>query len=355
VSSEIFIKSHKGLYSISFEESFLHNAPLELKNGRHFIIDSKIAQYYPDAFQKILAHSSVTIIEATEGNKSIENLIGVFNSIVNNGVRRDHSLIAIGGGVIQDITCFIASTLLRGVSWEFIPTTLLSQADSCIGSKSSINLGKVKNILGTFYPPKRIYLYTKFLDTLENQDILSGIGEIIKVHAISGHQSFDALAEVYEELLLDRQLLAKYIFSALDIKRKYIEIDEFDCNERLIFNYGHTFGHAIESATNFAIPHGVAVSIGMDMANYLAMKMGKLTLFHYERMHKLLFKNYKQFSTNLINYDLFIASLIKDKKHTSSNLMLVLPVGDEAKIQLVPVVFDNKFTVLCKNYLNNNL
>lgn len=123
------------------------------------------------------------VIEATEENKSIERIIPVVERLVENSVRRDHVLIAIGGGIIQDITCFIASTLLPGLSWTFVLLMLLAQATG-IGSKSSINLGKTKNILGTFNPPDQIHVCAGFLDTLEDKDIRSGIGEILKVHAI---------------------------------------------------------------------------------------------------------------------------------------------------------------------------
>src|SRR5581483_3202456 len=198
-------------------------------------------------------------------------------------IRRNHVLVAIGGGIIQDITCFLAATMLRGLPWNFIPTTLLAQADSCIGSKSSINAGEAKNILGTFTPPARVDVSTRFLKTLDERDIRSGIGEMLKVHAIEGPQSFDQIAHDYENILSDDSVMLHYIRRSLDIKKRIIEIDEFDRGPRNVMNYGHSFGHAIESATDFAVPHGIAVTLGMDLANYTAVRTGRTGEAFFQR------------------------------------------------------------------------
>jgi 3-dehydroquinate synthase len=133
----------------------------------------------------------VLIIEATEENKSLAQFPAYVDSLFGLNVRRGQKLVAIGGGIIQDITCFLAATMMRGLPWMFYPTTLLAQSDSCIGSKSSINSGEVKNILGTFTPPEQVVIDVDFLKTLEEKDIFSGIGEMIKVHAVET-PSFEA-------------------------------------------------------------------------------------------------------------------------------------------------------------------
>ena len=139
------------------------------------------------------------------------------------------------------------------VEWNFVPTTLLSQADSCIGSKSSINCNNVKNVLGTFTPPKNVLIYSEFLKTLQLREIKSGIGEMLKVHAISGVDDFNSIKKVYKDLFKKQDIMLNKIYKSLIIKKKFIEIDEFDKGPRNIFNYGHSFGHAIERATNFKI------------------------------------------------------------------------------------------------------
>ncbi len=345
------IQSNSGPYRVAFVDDLLQNVGWLLDGEPHFLVDANVARIYAGPLAPLLGHPRVILIEATEENKSLERLTPVFEKLVANQVRRDHVLVAIGGGIIQDITCFIATTLLRGIEWQFVPTTLLAQADSCIGSKSSINLGAAKNILGTFKPPRQIHLCTGFLDTLDERDVLSGIGEILKVHAIAGVESFDRVAADYERLLEDRQVLLRYIRDALRIKQGYIEQDEFDRGIRNIFNYGHSFGHAIESATQFAVPHGIAVTMGMDMANRISAMRGMLPEAHFERMHGVLRKNYRLFAQQPIAVDELLAALMKDKKNTATRLGLVFPVGDDARIQRVNLEPDQGFSRQCSRAL----
>ena len=351
MSEGMVIQSHKGPYSITFDSSFLANLALVFDGTPHFLVDANVARLYPSQLESILRHPNTVIIQATEENKSIERVIPVIEKLIVNKVRRDHTLVAIGGGIIQDITCFIASTLLRGMRWKFVPTTLLSQADSCIGSKSSINLGSTKNILGTFNPPNEIFICPAFLDTLEHKDILSGVGEILKVHAIEGKAVFDHIARDYDELLKTRVTLLRYIRAALQIKQKYIEVDEFDRDIRNIFNYGHSFGHAIESATNFAVPHGIAVTMGMDMANRIAVLRGLLPAEQCLRMQGILRKNYAEFANTQIPVDALVAALMKDKKNTATKLVLIFPISDEARIERVQVEADATFYSQCSQFL----
>lgn len=351
VSDQLTIQSHKGPYTVIFNEALLHDVTALLDNTPHFLIDANIARLYQNELGAVINHPHAIIIDATEENKSIERVVPIIEKLVSNKARRDHTLVGIGGGIIQDITCFIASTLLRGMHWKLVPTTLLAQADSCIGSKSSINLGSTKNILGTFNPPNEIFICPKFIDTLEEKDILSGIGEILKVHAIEGKKAFDRLSKDYEELLSSRPTLLRYIRDSLHIKQKFIEVDEFDRGIRNIFNYGHSFGHAIESATNFAVPHGIAVTIGMDMANRIATLRGLLPEAECQRMHCVLRKNYAEFAKTPIPVDALVAALLKDKKNTATKLVLIFPMGADAKVERVQVEADAVFRSQCSQFL----
>jgi len=351
VYDSMTIQSQSGPYVVDFVPELLGNIREITQGNAHFLVDTNVARLYSDQLSEILENPNTQVIEATEENKSIERVIHVIERLVENKVRRGQVLIAIGGGIIQDITCFIASTLLRGVEWRFVPTTLLAQADSCIGSKSSINLGPVKNILGTFNPPKQIWVCPAFLDTLEHKEVLSGIGEIVKVHAIAGQESFGTLKTDFDKLSTDREVLLRYIRAALLIKQKYIEVDEFDQGIRNIFNYGHSFGHAIESATNFAVPHGVAVAMGMDMANHIAEMRGLLSVAYRDQMHEVLHSNYKDFKTVSFSLDDMLSALMKDKKNTATELMLIFPIGEKAEIQRVAVPPDSEFRSQCQKFL----
>ena len=333
MSDTLTIQSHKGPYTVEFGRGPLTDSTSYASGGVHLLVDATVARLYAAPLQELLAKPTTVTIEAHEDSKSLEGMIPLFEKVVRNGVRRDHTLVAIGGGIVQDATCFIASTLLRGVPWQFVPTTLLAQADSCIGSKSSINLGGRKNLLGTFNPPRRVFVDPAFLDTLDVKEIRSGIGEIAKVHAIAGRDTFDGFARDFDALFTDRAVLARHTRAALEIKQRYIEADEFDVGIRNIFNYGHSFGHAIESATHYAVPHGIAVAMGMDAANALSVARGLTPAVHYERMHGVLASLYAAFAGTAINVSDVLAALMSDKKNTSSALGLILPIGPDAEIQ----------------------
>jgi 3-dehydroquinate synthase len=324
VSNQITIQSHKGEYSVNFIRGGidqLNNNPIE---NAVYIVDQNIAQLYSSRLSNIL-NSRVLIIEAREENKSLSQFPDYIEALVQLNIRRGQTLVAIGGGIIQDITCFLATTMMRGLPWIFYPTTLLAQSDSCIGSKSSINSGDVKNILGTFTPPKKIIIDVDFLKTLKKKEIYSGVGEMIKVHAIDSPESFDKIASSYEELIIDFSIMEGFIYSSLLMKKKLIEIDEFDVGPRNVMNYGHSFGHAIETVTNYEIPHGIAVTIGMDIANYFAVDIGVSTQENFERMHLIMDKNCASYRHIKINTESLISSLKKDKKNSSTQLRLILP------------------------------
>ena len=324
MSEPLVVQSHQGPYSAEFAAELFPGVAADGPQ-RHYIIDSKIAEIYRRELAGVLASKSVLLVEARESNKSLEHMPDYVTHLLQRGIKRGHVVVAIGGGIIQDITCFIGAVLLRGVDWHFYPTTLLAQADSCIGSKSSINVGLFKNVVGTYTPPRRIVISRAVLATLPEVEIRSGIGEMLKVHLIAGPAAFDQIAADYDRIASDAAIMQKYIIRSLEIKRGIIEQDEFDRGIRNVMNLGHSFGHAIESATNFGIPHGVAVTIGMDMANYTAVRLGRMSQTHFDRMHPTLRKNYRGYETTAIPFDGFLAAIGKDKKNTDAKLGLILP------------------------------
>ena len=325
VSNQITIQSHKGEYTASFVRGGMDQLNKDPIENAIYIVDKNIAKLYSDRLNNILNSQRVLKIEATEENKSLDCFPAYIDALVELKVRREQTLVAIGGGIIQDITCFLATTLMRGLPWMFYPTTLLAQSDSCIGSKSSINSGDVKNILGTFTPPNKVVIDVDFLSTLEEKDIFSGIGEMIKVHAINSPIDFDKISNNYDQILSDQSLMEEFILSSLLMKKRLIEVDEFDQGPRNVMNYGHSFGHAIESATNYGIPHGIAVTIGMDIANYVASRLNVSKIEHFERMHEVMEKNYKSYQHVNISVEALMDALSKDKKNSATQLRLILP------------------------------
>ena len=350
VSETLTIRSHKGPYPVYFDDQAFVKLRAPQPNRHHFIVDATIARLYTRDLEGVLGAGSVLVVEATEANKALDKFQGYIEHLVARSMRRGHTLVAIGGGIVQDIACFLGATLFRGVEWSFYPTTLLAQADSCIGSKSSVNVGSLKNLVGTFTPPSHVIVDTTVLETLESKDIRSGIGEMLKVHAIDGPASFARIAADYERVLEDRGVMCEYIHRSLEIKKRLIEEDEFDQGIRRVLNYGHSFGHAIESATSFAVPHGIAVAMGMDLANYVSVSLGLTGAETFTRMHPVLAANCAGFEHSDVPLDVFLSAIAKDKKNSDDELTLVLP-GAEGHISLVRCRNDERFREICAEYL----
>ncbi len=351
MSERLEIRSHRGPYEVRFEPGGIEAKP-EPAARFHAVVDARVARMHAGRLGNILALPSVLLLDATEEAKSLDRFPAYVERLMAQGVRRDHVLIAVGGGIIQDIVCFLAATLLRGVPWRFYPTTLLAQADSCIGSKSSINCGQAKNILGTFTPPERVIVDVRFLDTLDERDVRSGLGEMLKVHAIEGPAAFDEIAVAYPDLFRNAATMQRFVRRALEIKRRYIEEDEFDRGPRNVFNYGHTFGHALEAATGFTVPHGIAVTIGMDMANFVSARLGVGTEDHFARMHPVLARNFRGFERHPVPMPAFFDAIAKDKKNLGhGSVTLILPDA-EGRIGKSAHPNDTRFAALCAEYLD---
>lgn len=347
---ELTIQSHRGPYAVEFDRLPFARLEREPSASSHFIMDARLADLYRTELVPALAAPSVLLIEANERSKTLDRFTSYMEHLIGRGIRRNHKLIAVGGGIIQDITAFIASTLLRGLNWEFYPTTLLAQADSCIGSKSSINVGNAKNMVGTFCPPARVFISTTLLSTLKEHDVRSGVGEMLKAHAISGPEDFDRIARDYRHILEDSECMERYILRSLEIKKRFIEQDEFDTGVRNVMNYGHSFGHAVEAATDFAVPHGIAVTIGMDMANHVATRLGRMGEDHFRRMHGVLSTNARGYTDTAIPMDAFYAAIGKDKKNVENKLTLILP-DKASRVEKVVAENDARFRGACEEYV----
>lgn len=276
--------------------------------GTHFIVDGLVADLYG------LNYPNMIRIDATEHQKTYQAAAVIIDMLVSMNLRRDSHIVAIGGGITQDITCWIASTFMRGIDWSFVPTTLLAQVDSCIGSKSSINFNQYKNLLGTFNPPCAVYIDSKFRDTLPTMDLKSGLAEMIKLMIVD-----DRPEETLMYAATQRPVNDAFIAAALKIKKYFIEIDEFDRGPRNLLNYGHCFGHAIETASDYAIPHGIAVAMGMDLANALNNPEW------YDKYHVILSTLYADYLVQDLDLDRVFAAMNKDKKNVGGKLTIIVP------------------------------
>ncbi len=322
------IQSRLKNYEVSFiGDTASHILANSDKASTILIFDSLVFDLYQSSFEPLLSQFRSVKIDCSEANKTMDYSQTVIRELLKKSVRKNDMLVAIGGGITQDLVAFISSIIFRGVKWTFYPTTLLAQGDSCIGSKSSINFDSYKNLLGTFTPPDNIFISVQFLDTLSESDIRSGIGEMLHYFFNDGMTDARELMSQYQVLLSDRSLMTDFIKKSLSIKKKIIEADEFDASIRHIFNYGHTFGHAIEAISNYAVPHGQAITVGMDLANYLSLNRGMIDQKCFDEMHELLVINMPVFMINEENIEVYCQALSKDKKNVGSKLGCILTKG----------------------------
>jgi 3-dehydroquinate synthase len=341
-------------YEVEFIGDFAKSLNIELREGDYIIIDNKVKRLYADSLIKILIEYKFIAIDANEIQKSYQGIMPVIQNLIENGFKKNHRLVAIGGGITQDVTAFISSIMYRGVDWIFYPTTLLAQGDSCIGSKTSINFGEFKNQVGGFYPPNKILIYPPFIDTLNDAELKSGIGEMLHYFIVSGRKDFEMYRNLFQKAYTDKEAMAAIIARSLEIKKGYIEVDEFDKNVRQVFNYGHSFGHAIESLTQYQVPHGIRVSFGMDIANFVSMKLGFISEEIRNEIRKVTETIWVGYNIKNINIQLFINALSKDKKNVGTKLGLILNKGYGNIFKHV-MDADEQFVLWMEEYFQNEI
>jgi 3-dehydroquinate synthase len=293
-----------------------------------WLVDARVLELFP-ALAAAAPEARRVALTATEEQKSLERLAPVFLELIGRGLKRDGLLVVVGGGVLQDIGCFIATVLFRGLRWELIPTTLLAQADSCIGSKSSINIGPYKNQLGTFYPPHRVLLTSAVLAPLPWDEIRSGLGEVLKLQLLAGEAGFRELLADLRDFRGEPAVMDKWVARSMAVKQPYIEADEYDRGVRNLLNYGHTFGHAYESATHYGIPHGIAVVLGMLTATYLSARLGLVPAAHYAELKAALAPWHQPYGEVLRRAppDEIFRAIRHDKKNTGDAVNCILTRG----------------------------
>lgn len=329
------IKSRIKDYEVIIENDLSFLTALSHKDNTLYVVDKNIYELYGE-FLSDIPKSLVFILEATEQNKVIDTALDICERLTEIPAKRNATLVSIGGGIIQDITGFVANITYRGIHWIFVPTTLLSACDSCIGGKTSLNYKRYKNLLGTFFPPEEIHIASEFFMTLTERDFKSGLGEVIKFNIMAGRLGLNNIENNISALLeRNADILNKFVDSSLAYKKGFIELDEFDCSERIKLNFAHTFGHAIEVIAEYEIPHGTAVAIGMIMANSISARRGLLDIDVVERSENVLL--------DVIDIDLhlleqgiegFIDAMRKDKKQTSKALTAVLIANYEDEPEL---------------------
>jgi 3-dehydroquinate synthase len=317
-------------YSLIFSENFCFFDELFSCNSNcKVIIDRNVLSCYREILAKYLNVDEIIEFDAVEQNKNMDMVLRLCDMLMSCSAKKNMTVISFGGGITQDVTGFLALILYRGVNWVYIPTTLLSQADSCLGSKTSLNHGYFKNLLGSFYPPSKIYIDAGFTKTLSQMDFYSGFGEIVKLHLMGGSRNIAAIMNVVDTIEHERnniELLTQLVQNSLQIKYSYIKNDEFDLGKRNLLNYGHCFGHALEASSEYAIPHGIAVAIGIIFANQIAVKRGLLAKETAQCWYDNLLKKCIRCNLKAEYFDKaqILLAMKMDKKRTGEGLPVVI-------------------------------
>ena len=321
LSDHLKIKSFNKVYDVIYQNLSLDEIlNITFTKNDFVLIDRNIYNLYKCEFL-IQYDSNIYIYDASEDNKTMESVLDIIDVLYSKNFSKKNKLIVIGGGITQDVGGFVSSIFKRGIPWILIPTTLLAITDSAIGSKVNVNRNS-KNMLGLFNAPDKIYISTKFLLSLNNDELMSGIGESFKLCLIGGSNVFNLFQE--NLLLKNYEIIIK--LSTL-VKKMVIEYDELEKDERKALNYGHECAHALESVSEYEIPHGIAVLYGMLIVNKLFEETNKYNDIN-DLIYKLIPIKFKKLN---LSYDIFIKHLLNDKKNDGTNICFIV-LDDIGKI-----------------------
>jgi 3-dehydroquinate synthase len=329
-AAPLAVRSRLGDYAVEFVEGDAWVRDLAALQHAFLVVDENVWALHAGGVLAPLRAAQPVVLPIGEERKVYATVAELCDLVTARAAKRNCVVVSVGGGITQDITGYLASTLYRGVGWVYAPTTLLAMADSCIGGKTSLNHGAHKNLVGTMYPPQRVLVYADFVGTLREEDYASGLGEVVKLHLLGGQGAVDELRASLPALLArEPEAVRRATYAGLCIKRGFIEDDEFDRGRRNLLNYGHCFGHAVETATGFAVPHGQAVVIGMLLAGVVARRRGLLSAAEERRRRVELFLPVLLDRPRLDGSAItrVIEAMKYDKKRTGEGLALVM-VGD---------------------------
>jgi len=329
-----------------------HIAPLLRRRQTIVITDENVAHHQLPAVESSLeangiAHRAV-VLPPGEATKDLAHFGRLVDDILGAGIERGTMLIALGGGVVGDIAGFAAATLLRGIDFVQIPTTLLAQVDSSVGGKTAINTSAGKNLLGAFYQPRLVLADTTSLKSLPQREILAGYAEIVKYGLIRDAGFFDWLEARSEEVCgLEPAALTRAVIISCEMKARIVAADEREAGDRELLNFGHTFGHALEAETGFSdrLLHGEGVALGMMLAFDFAVRLGLTSGQDALRVRRHLDRAGLPTKLSAAGLggtgiaDRLLAHMSKDKKVRDGAITLILPhrIGDAFIMRAAPV------------------
>ncbi|MCI0708229.1 MAG: 3-dehydroquinate synthase [Ignavibacteriae bacterium] len=306
-----------------------HNVPQDVL----IITDKLVGKHYLRPLEKNLKHYqfrvTTIVIPPGEREKNLRRADKIFTAMLEKGIGRNSAVVALGGGVVGDLAGFVAAVYQRGVQFIQVPTTLLAQVDSAVGGKVAVNHPLGKNMLGAFYQPAFVWTDAKCLRTLPEREISCGLGEIIKYGVISDKNLFIYLEQQLDRLLhLDAEAVMHVQARCCEIKSQIVEQDEHEAGLRMVLNFGHTVGHALEAAGHYRVlKHGEAVLLGMMAESFLAHKMGLLDAESFRRIETLIYRVPLKRALGALKPKAIIAAMGRDKKAVSGKKRFVLPTA----------------------------
>jgi len=333
---EIIQAKHKKIiddsYKIFLEKGIIDKLPQHLKKANlgekyALITDDRTAKIHGNNISRFLNKNEIKTeiftFEAGETSKNLQTIEALSEAMIAKNFNRKDAIIALGGGVVGDVAGFLASIFLRGIPFVQIPTTLLAMVDSAIGGKTGVDLKSGKNLIGTITQPKAVFIDIDLLKTLPENQIRNGLGEIIKYGVIKDEKFFTYLEKNLSKILAhDEETLNYIIHKSIAIKVAVVEKDERESKHRMILNYGHTYGHALEQMSGYKLLHGYAIAIGMVIANEMAVEKKLLSQKDADRIKALFIK------AGLPVYTMkkpALKDLLTDKKSDGQSINFILP------------------------------
>lgn len=318
-----------GIHTLHFFASYLTK---HCHGKKAFIItNEKVRALYLEPVMASFKESGITVTAITikdgEEYKTQETVTTIYDRLIEEQCERSSSIIALGGGVVGDIAGFVAATFLRGINFVQIPTTLLAQTDSSVGGKVGINHPHGKNMIGAFYQPKFVFIDIDVLKTLERREFIAGLAEVVKYGIIRDADLFKYIEDHIDTCLqYDINDMVHLVETSCRIKADVVREDETEMGVRAILNYGHTFGHAVETLTNYQVyRHGEAVLIGMIIAAKQACESGMMSKEDMDRQNRLIIKLFLPKIDKKITAKKMTTAMQQDKKVENSKICLILP------------------------------
>lgn len=334
------------IFSDSFKELKKEILKFNIEKKRICIVtDSNVSKLYANEVMSLVdmncKQCTVVQFHAGELSKRQETVNKIYDVLVKKKFDRKDLLIALGGGVVGDITGFVAATYMRGIDYIQVPTTLLSQVDSSIGGKTGIDFKDHKNIIGAFKMPKLVYINLSTLKTLTEREFNAGMGEVIKYGLIMADDFYHYLNKNIAKIKShDLHTLSNVVYMCCRLKKIIVEDDPYEKNVRKILNFGHTFGHAIEKCKGFEYLHGECVSLGMVAAAYISYKIGQIDLSTFNSIKNTLASFGLPITVSGISSNEILREILNDKKMHSGQITFIV-LKRIGKVNFYKVNFHN--------------